>query len=907
MLKVCIRTATISGFIVGVSLFQTTKMGSICKATRKDVVIEAQFDVLYKKQTPKPLVFGRESTQYTVSNMPIRDHRKEVISESSSVTSGDTHPASFSRQMNLHERGLIMTAFAKQFMFSGLSEENIELILDQMKLYEHEVGSIVFEQGHAATNFYIIASGKLEVLVNSQRTAVLQRGQCFGEQALLLNAQRVSTVRALDNVELWGLDRGAFRKAVEASSKANFEENLMFISSVSMFASLTAAQKTTLVEALSSHRYECGQVIVKEGDPGDLFFFIKEGTVAVLQQGVELRRMSKGESFGEQALLYDTLRTATITALSDVKCASIGREMLVQVLGNNLQEIIYQNSVRIALEKSSYLGKLNKHQIDCLIQIAEVRQVPQGEVVIPADLEHGQRVWLILKGSIGGPMTFQKFDIVGECEMFDDMCPMFDTDFVALTDIWVATYTKAQIEKTIDGDFKTVIVYNEAFSAMSRISLLRGLTHTQKKLLIPLIKSMSYRAGQVIFRKGDPSDSLYIVKSGVASVLAEGKAIRYVNENSIFGERGLLEKNPRSVDVFAVTELKCWVLDQTAFYSILDEVARQKLILQMKLQDHSIGLEELRPLRLLGKGMFGVVLQVSYQGFYYAIKGVNRFKVMKYDIYESLQQERELLLQVEHPFIMKLVKTFKDNDWVYFLTEYVNGSDMFDVIREIGILTEAAAKFYIGCLLSALRYLHERSIIYRDLKPENVIIDNEGYPKLIDFGTAKKINGRTFTLVGTPHYMAPEVITSQGYGIAVDYWSLGVILFELLCGAVPFGEDQEDPYAIYELVLQAKPVFTSSVQGKPCVRELITQMLSKNPAIRAAAVEHLPCHPWFSSIEWNNLEDRMVNAPYLPILKSLGEATTDFTKTVSQAFEEHELASPSRRMRSGPEGWDAAF
>ena len=100
-------------------------------------------------------------------------------------------------------------------------------------------------------------------------------------------------------------------------------------------------------------------------------------------------------------------------------------------------------------------------------------------------------------------------------------------------------------------------------------------------------------------------------------------------------------------------------------------------------------------------------------------------------------------------------------------------------------------------------YLHARDIIYRDLKPENVMIDEQGYPRLIDFGTAKILEGRTYTIVGTPHYMAPEIITGKGYDYNADYWSLGVVLFEFMCGGVPFGEEEEDPYNIYEAILSA--------------------------------------------------------------------------------------------------------
>jgi cGMP-dependent protein kinase len=145
----------------------------------------------------------------------------------------------------------------------------------------------------------------------------------------------------------------------------------------------------------------------------------------------------------------------------------------------------------------------------------------------------------------------------------------------------------------------------------------------------------------------------------------------------------------------------------------------------------------------------------------------------------------------------------KDEERVYFLCEHVQGCDLFDAIRAMGLLSDVDSKFYAAVVLLILEYLHDRNIVYRDLKPENVMIDAQGYPKLIYFGTAKVIDTRTYTIVGTPHYMAPEIIVGKGYDGKVDYWALGCILFEFMCGGVPFGEEEEDPYAVYELILTA--------------------------------------------------------------------------------------------------------
>lgn len=133
------------------------------------------------------------------------------------------------------------------------------------------------------------------------------------------------------------------------------------------------------------------------------------------------------------------------------------------------------------------------------------------------------------------------------------------------------------------------------------------------------------------------------------------------------------------------------------------------------------------------------------------------------------------------PFIMQFMRTYKDDFQVYFLLEYIKGMELFDVIREIGLLKTYDCQYYIGAMILAIEYLHTLNIVYRDLKPENVMVDSSGILKLIDMGTAKTMKGkgnssRTFTIIGTPHYMAPEIIAGKGYGFLVDLWSIGIYL-----------------------------------------------------------------------------------------------------------------------------------
>jgi len=154
---------------------------------------------------------------------------------------------------------------------------------------------------------------------------------------------------------------------------------------------------------------------------------------------------------------------------------------------------------------------------------------------------------------------------------------------------------------------------------------------------------------------------------------------------------------------------------------------------------------------------------------------------------------------LDHPFILKLHHTYKDSIYVYFLLELALGGELFTFLRRREKFDEPSARFYIASVVLAFEHMHTRSIAYRDLKPENLILDSQGYLKVVDFGLAKVVLDRTWTLCGTPDYLAPEIILNRGHDKAVDYWALGVLIYELIAGVVPFFA--EDPMQVYSLVL----------------------------------------------------------------------------------------------------------
>merc|ERR1719171_813169 len=205
---------------------------------------------------------------------------------------------------------------------------------------------------------------------------------------------------------------------------------------------------------------------------------------------------------------------------------------------------------------------------------------------------------------------------------------------------------------------------------------------------------------------------------------------------------------------------------------------------------------------------------------------------------DEVARECALLKENDHPFIMCLVKTFETKKSVYMLTELITGGELHAAIRKIpSVLSRYQSQFYTGSLVLVLEALTDRNIVFRDLKPENVMLDAQGYLKLIDFGIAKKLEEgklRTFTMIGTPHYMAPEVMRGHGYSTEIDIWSLGVLLFELVCGYLPFADDLDEPTEVCTAVLRDPLSFPSGYKDKHG-RELMQGMMCRQPKKRIGA------------------------------------------------------------------------
>ncbi|OKL62145.1 cAMP-dependent protein kinase type 2 [Talaromyces atroroseus] len=292
-------------------------------------------------------------------------------------------------------------------------------------------------------------------------------------------------------------------------------------------------------------------------------------------------------------------------------------------------------------------------------------------------------------------------------------------------------------------------------------------------------------------------------------------------------------------------------------------------------------LEDFSLQRTLGTGSFGRVhlVQSRHNHRFYAIKVLKKAQVVKMKQVEHTNDERRMLQRVKHPFLITLWGTFQDSKNLYMVMDFVEGGELFSLLRKSQRFPNPVAKFYAAEVTLALEYLHSQHIIYRDLKPENLLLDRHGHLKITDFGFAKEVPDITWTLCGTPDYLAPEVVSSKGYNKSVDWWSLGILIFEMLCGFTPFW-DSGSPVKIYENILRGKIKFPPYMHpdAVDLLSQLITPDLTKRLGNLHGGPEDVKTHPWFAEVTWDRLLRKDIDAPYVPPVRAGQGDASQFDK-----------------------------
>ncbi len=638
------------------------------------------------------------------------------------------------------------------------------------------------------------------------------------------------------------------------------------------------------------------------------------------------------------------------------------------------------NVAKESLTKVKMLDRLSPQDRVALADAVTLNRFPAGQLIIKKGAV-GDIFYMILEGvvtmtDIDGDISTCDASAESDTAYFGELALMKNApracNVTAKTDCKCLALNRADFLKML-GPLEDIMNANFCFGVFKNLKIFEGVPQAVIKNAAAKCVIEDFEPGKDIITQGDSGDKFYVISDGECAILKDESQVSGLDAGKHFGEQALMGDPVRNATVRATSRVRCFTLDKATFEEVkasgtqfdrmLDDESKsrnskeEKFKESLKMRD-DIQLEQFvkngkdteNVLAVLGTGTFGRVklcyLPKSKETF--ALKVMQKAQVVEYRQQQNVMHEKNTMVTARHPFILKLVCTFQDKNCLYMLMELCLGGELFSLLHGIHAygpsggdgLSPSHTSFYTACTLDGLAYLHSRKICYRDLKPENLLIDDVGYIKIVDFGFAKVIEAKSYTLCGTPEYLAPEIVLAKGHNKGVDYWALGVLIYEMRHTFSPYAQGVDDVnnhVAICKNIVKNQLKFPSGCSSTPCAK-LIQGLLTTQPHMRlgcmANGANDIKNHEFFKGkfvfqlfellkilyfsfflltslffsffflllligLSWNKLLMKEIDAPWIPKLKSKKDTTM---------FDEIPEDENVREYRNDdPSGWEKDF
>ena len=707
-----------------------------------------------------------------------------------------------SKDSNLIDECLISHSFLR-----ALEKQARQEIIKEVSLYFVKSNVEIFKQGEPAGCFFILREGTCDIIVNGEKKDIIKKGNYFGDTALLYGTNRECTVKTSTDCYVWIMEKKNFKKVVEHILHITFEDNTMNMGKLSLFSILSKDQKIKLANNLFRETHLENKIVYTKDNVSNCIYVLKDGGINIKKDDKIVNTLVKGDHFGLLEVLANSNRIFEAVPKEKTHLISLPVYWLQSLYGNNFRSVLALSIIKTSFNNNSYLRKLNLKFLDEIFNLISFKYYEKEKEIIKAGDPKNSLIVITIEGELievnSSKTICERNNVLFGKEIYEEDTSKTSSAIKCKPYSFIAIIKSSDIKQHFKCSIKMLGEKSSFIEQLKQVNLFKNFTNAKLENLSKKIKVEKVPSGKNVITQGEEGTRFYIIKKGKVDIFVKDKYIRTMNENEYLGERALFFKEPRSATAKAQGEVEVYYLEKDAFETVIEKNLKDYLKDRLYLQDNTVQLSDLSYYMKLGSGSYGNVSLVksNKNKFFYAIKNISCKQILYSQLHLNLELERSILLQIDHPFIVKLVKTMKDKNYVYFLMDYIKGKELFDVIRDIGLLNKFQTQFYGASIMLAVHYLHERKFVYRDIKPENIMVLENGFIKLIDFGTAKAINDKTKTIIGTPHYMAPEVILGEGYSFKVDFWSIAVCMYEFMCGGVPFGENHEEPMDVYLAVI----------------------------------------------------------------------------------------------------------
>ena len=654
-----------------------------------------------------------------------------------------------------------------------------------------------------------------------------------------------------------------------------------------IFASLTREERRLLIDAMKADSVPAGTVIINQGEVGDYFYVVEDGNISFAVDGNHVGACTRGASFGELALLYNCPRAATCIANTDCRLWKVDQRTFRYMLANNNAN--QQKDVLDVLRKVQFLANLEEGMLIKIADALTTVSYQEGDHIISKG-DVGEIFYIIKEGrvkvhDIGLGDSQYVNQVMGPGDFFGERALLTgeprNANVTAETASVTLCLSRETFEKTL-GPLQDLIDFAMKKRVLMGVPIFANSRFQPYEMarLTDLLAEVTFHQGEVLALAGQPArQNLYIIREGKITVANDNGIISNLGPGDYFGDKSIqaVDSAISHQTITAVEKTTCGVLTKSAIESVIGHITRLGKATQAMTTkiDRSIEFKDLVKFRILGVGSFGKVWLASHKktGKPYALKMLNKREIIENNQVEGVIREKNIMTSIDHPFVITLISTFQDDKHLYMLLELVQGGELFSVIHTESRdgIPNPNSRFYAACILESLAHLHHRHITYRDLKPENILIDALGYCVLVDLGFAKIVMDKTYTLCGTPEYLAPEIILSKGHDKGVDYWAFGVLIYEMLVGRSPFYSYGTDQVSLFKRIVEVEYSFPPGAVVNEIAQDLIQRLIVRRQSNRfgclARADMDIRDHAWFSVISTEKLLQKQIPAPWVPQIK----------------------------------------
>ena len=789
--------------------------------------------------------------------------------------------------LSLDDKEQITQILKKQIIFQNVSQEILSIIESEMIRLVIPQGKIIYDLNDEGDFFYIISKGKVVVNVQNSMNNILNPWNIFGEISLFTEKKREEVIITKEKTELYIIEGESFRDIRKRNNEMILKVRFNFLNHIFLFECLDKISKYNVAQKMRKKEFLPNTKIITQGEKGDSLYIIQEGIVSCRIGPKEIRRLSNNEYFGQNSMLIDIKRGADIVTLQKTICYELTRQDLKEALTNDYIDVILFCFFRNAVDKNNNLKNiLIESRLHSLFNCFTIQQYTKNEHIcnpkkkLTSKMKSlNKKLVLVIEGSLfnENSLVADKSKFLGE-ELFNDMDNTISENIYANPDaitLEANFYNIAKILKMdLEKDRKQSVTILKSINKLKKIYLFRNLSDKTLELIAKGMVKQEFQENEYIINEGTVGDLFYLILKGRVRITVKGKFIRDLDSGDYMGEYALLTENElRTASAMALEKVTCYVLSKKEFQVILkDNTTREYLMKKLALQNTEVNLNSLHYIKFLGKGKFGTVSLVHNKKYFYAIKAISRLSVEREKILAKyFVDEKRIMLSLDHPFIVKMVKSMKNQHFCFLLIEFVNGNNLDQYLSNRQYRqNKYETQFYVGSILLMLDYLQKKYIAHRDIKPSNIMIDSNGYLKMIDFGTSKvlSLTDYTSTVIGTPHYIAPEILHGKGYSLSCDFWSLGICMYEIFYGKYPFGNFANEVIEIYKDILRKDYSYPSESKKVANVNSFIDCLLNKKVNERICNVSKLKKMPFFEGFEFDKLIEFRLKPPFKPNIQS---------------------------------------